>query len=155
LRFFQRGNGRIAPGLAPLNATCDLLLSAFIAWLDAASRAPDVLSVTQYDLGQVEQVRLTFTDAALMPDGRIAFLACAEASPDTYGDGEVVGCRFGIIDGEDVRVGAILDPDGRPCALKLEGIESRPGPAGSFDVVADMDRPDDPALLGRLDVRNA
>lgn len=155
LRLFQRGNGRPAPPLEPIDATCDLLLSAFIAWLDSASRVPEVLSVTQYDLGQVEHVRLTFTDAALMPDRRVAFLACAEASPDTYDDGEVVGCRFGIIDGDDVRVGPILHPDGRPCSLKLEGIESRPGPAVSFDVVADMDRPDEPALLGRLDVRNA
>jgi hypothetical protein len=155
LRLFQRGNGRMAPGLEPLNATCDLLLSAFMAWLDAASRVPEMLSVTQYDLGQVEHVRLTFADAALMPDERIAFLACAEASPDTYRDGEVLGCRFGIIDGDDVRVGPIVDPDGRLCSLKLEGIETRPGPAVSFDVVADMDRPDELALLGRLDVRNA
>ena len=63
-----------------------------------------------------------------------------------------LGARMGS---NTYSVGAILDPDGRPCLLKLEGIESRPGSALSFDVVADMDRPDEPALLGRLEVRNA
>lgn len=95
----------------------------------------------------------TFTDAALTAGGAVAFLACAEASPDTYRDGEVLGCRVGIIRGRDVRTANIRHPDGSPVVLKLEGIEARPGDAGCFDVVADPDRPDEPALRARLVVR--
>lgn len=152
LRLFQRGNGAELRGVLPVNATLDLPLPEFVRWLDTGSKVPTLHDATQYDLGHVDGVPFTFTDAALMRDGRVAVLACAEASPDTYRDGEVLGCRFGIIDGRDVRLGPILHADGRPTHLKLEGIESRPSSNGSFDVVADMDRPDEPALCARLEV---
>ena len=113
---------------------------------------PEVRNVAQYDLGGVGDVPFTFTDAAPMPDGRIAFLACAEASPDTYQDGEVLGCRFGIADETGVLISPIRHFDGRPVTRKLEGLEPRPGEELSFDVVADMDRPGEPALFGRLEV---
>lgn len=150
LRLFQRGNGAPARGVAPVNATVDLRLPEFLRWLDTGSPVPALQDVVQYDLGQTDSVPFTFTDAALLPDGRVAFLACAEASPDTYRDGEVLGCRFGLIDGTHARLGSIVHDDGRPTRLKLEGIETRPGSNCSFDVVADMDRPDEPALWGRL-----
>jgi hypothetical protein len=44
----------------------------------------------------------------------------------------------------------IRRPDGSLAILKLEGLDARPGTPGTFDVVADRDRPDEPALLGRL-----
>lgn len=152
LRLFQRGNGAPTRGLSPVNATLDLSLAEFIQWLDTGSAVPALHNVIQYHLGHARDVPFTFTDAALMADGRVAFLACAEASPDTYQDGEVLGCRFGIIDETSVRMGPIVGPDGSAVNLKLEGIESCPGADGSFDVVADMDRPDEPALWGRLEV---
>lgn len=152
LRLFQRGNGAPLRGVLPVNATVDLPLPEFVQWLDTGSPLPTLEHVIQYDLGQTDGVPFTFTDAALMSDHRIAVLACAEASPDTYHDGEVLGCRFGIMRGDDVRVGPVVHADGRPTHLKLEGIESRPDGDSSFDVVADMDRPDEPALWGRLEV---
>jgi len=155
LRLFQRGNGAPLAGASPVNATVDLSLQEFVRWLDGGSSLPLLHDVTQYDLGHTQGVPFTFTDAALMCDGRVAFLACAEASPDTYRDGEVLGCCFGISDYKSVRLGPIVHADGHPTRLKLEGIESRPASPGSFDVVADMDRPDEPALWGRLEVRLA
>jgi hypothetical protein len=44
----------------------------------------------------------------------------------------------------------IINENGMPTTLKLEGIESRPGTDLAFDVVADMDRPLEPACAGRL-----
>ncbi len=155
LRLFQRGNGAVVHDVSPVNATADLPLREFVRWLDSGPPLPPLAGVTQFDLGHAGGVPFTFTDAALLPDGRVAFLACAEASPDTYRDGEVLGCRVGINDDASVRLGTIVHPDGRPTRLKLEGIESRSDTPGSFDVVADMDRPDEPALWGRLDVRLA
>jgi len=155
LRLFQRGNGARARGLEPVNATLDLQVDAFSDWLDTGSALPASSNIVQYDLGLAGDVPFTFTDAALMAEGRVAFLACAEASPDTYHDGVVLGSCFGIIDGREVRLGPIVNPDGSPAALKLEGIERRPGSELSFDVVADMDRPDEPALWGYLEVTGA
>jgi hypothetical protein len=87
-----------------------------------------------------------------MADGRIAFIACAEASPDTVNDGEMLGCRFGIVDGDKAHLAEVRHRDGSPAVLELEGIEADPRSAHTFDVVVDMDRPHEPALLGRLEV---
>ncbi len=152
LRLFQRGNGAARGGLAPVNATCDLRLESFVAWLDGGSAPPAPARVTQFALGHAGSVPFTFTDAAATTDGRVAFVACAEASPDATRDGAVLGARFGWIDGDAVSIVDIRHADGRPTVLKIEGIEPRPGEPGVFDVVVDMDRPDEPALLGCLRV---
>ena len=71
-------------------------------------------------------------------------------------DGEVVGCRVGIVDGAGCYACDIEDPRGERVRLKLEGIESMEEPESTdvlrFAVVADMDRPDFPALIGRLEL---
>lgn len=150
IRLFQRGNGAARDGLAPVSATADLSLARFLDWLDRGAPAPRPERVVQVDLGEVDGVRYGFTDAAALDDGRIAFLACAEDSPDAVRDGRVHGCRFGVIEGSDCVLAPVVDRAGRPVALKLEGIAARPGAAGEFDVVVDMDRIDEPARLGRL-----
>jgi len=153
VRLFQRGNGAPRGDLEPVDATIELALSEFVAWLDGARAAPAPTRAVQYDLGRVRDVRFGFTDAARLDDGRIAFLACAEASPDAVADGEVLGCRFGLIDGDDVRTADVVDGDGRAVRLKLEGLAPRPGEPLAFDVVIDMDRGDEPARIGVLRAR--
>lgn len=152
LRLFQRGNGAPRGGIDPVSATAELALPDFLAWLDAGAAAPRPMRIVRFDLGDCAGTPFGFTDASLLPDGRIAFLACAEASPDTVRDGEVLGCRFGIIDDADVRTVPIVDAAGRPVREKLEGLCPRPGRSDSFDVVVDMDRADEPARLGGLAV---
>lgn len=152
LRLFQRGNGAPSATRAPVNATGDLPMEAFLRWLDHGGPAAALIRVRRYDLGRIGAARLGFTDATRMADGRVAFLACAEDSPDAVRDGAVLGCRFGLIDGDDVRMADITDAAGHPCGLKLEGIERRAGAPAVFDVVADMDRLTEPALLGQLQV---
>jgi hypothetical protein len=153
LRLFQRGNGAARGELLPVDATGDLELAAFVRWLEGGP-LPSLAQIRRHDLGRVHGVRLGFCDAALLPDGRVAFVAGAEDSPDTYRDGAVVGCRFGIIDGDDVRTADILDADGTASLLKLEGLEFRceNGGAWEFDVVADMDDPESPTRMGTLRV---
>jgi hypothetical protein len=63
----------------------------------------------------------------------------------------VLGVRFGICDHDGTaHVADVIGPDGRPTLVKLEGIEADPVDPRRFDVVADMDRPDEPALIGEL-----
>lgn len=155
LRLFQRGNGGPRGELLPVDATGDLPLAPLLAWLEHPNSEPPSLErVQQYELGRIAGVRLSFCDAALLPDGRVAFVAGAEDSPDAYQDGEVVGCRFGIIDGDEVRTADVVEGSGAPTRLKLEGLELRRAIEGGweFDVVADMDDPDTPTLLGVLRV---
>lgn len=153
LRFVQRGNGAVVDGCKPVNATADVQLAAFLAWLDQGGPLPALERVRVYDLGATNGVAWTFTDATVRRDDDVVvFVGAAEASPDTYHDGEVVGSCVGILMGERAVVWPVLDADGNLAKIKLEGIEHRPGSAWVFDVVADMDDPEQPALLGRLEL---
>jgi hypothetical protein len=153
LRLFQRGNGAAREDCETIDATGDLPLAQFVAWLDGGP-CPPLHDVVQFDLGTIEGTRACFTDAAALADGRVAFVACAEQSPDTTRDGDVLGCRFGIIDGDRVRITDIVDPQGALARLKIEGLEVRGDDATAFHVVVDMDRGDEPARLGILRVRD-
>ena len=153
LRLLQRGNGK--HGSTPWNAILDLELAGFLHWLDDRGARPRVQRILEVELGAIGGVPLGFTDATVMADGRLAFLACAEDSADVVSDGPVLGCRFGWLDADDrsAVTTVVLDADGTPTGLKLEGIEAREGGSSVFDVVADMDRPDEPALMAELTVR--
>ena len=153
---FQRGNGATRHGLEPVNATGLLDVASFVAWLEGGP-VPLLERVRQHDLGAVDGVRFGFTDAAALPDGRVAFLAGAEDSPDTFQDGVVMGCRFGVLDGDSVALVDICGADGAPSALKLEGLEwvgAREDGSWEFVVVADMDDPDVAAVAATLLVSN-
>lgn len=153
LLLFQRGNGATLAGRAAVNAVGSLDLPAFLRWLDGES-APTLRSIRQVDLGEHGAVRFGFTDACVIPDGRVAFLAGAEDSPDTYRDGEVVGARFGILDGDDIPMSEVLE-NGQASRQKLEGIEfvDEDEDGMHFVVVTDMDSPDLPTTLHTLTVR--
>lgn len=150
LRLFQRGNGKADEGVQPVSAVGDLSLIEFLTWLDGGGPAPMLRRILRVDLGGVAGVSLGFTDATVLPSGAIAFLACAERSPDVTRDGEVLACRLGTLRDDSARLFDIVDENGAPCTLKLEGIEARPGDDASFDVVADVDCHDRPALGGLL-----
>jgi hypothetical protein len=153
LRLLQRGNGRRATARAAGGALLDLSLTAFLAWLQSGEETPAVAGMIGVDLGEADGVPYGFTDATVTDDGRLAFVACAEDSVDAQSDGPVRGCRFGWIDDSRARLTEVVDPQGRPTRLKLEGIESRAGFGGPvFDVVADMDRPDEAAWMFELRV---
>ncbi len=154
LWLFQRGNGAPVDGIAPQSAMGALDLAAFVRWLDGVGPTPELQSVVTVDLGSVRGVPFGFTDATPLPDGRIAFLAGAEASADAYSDGAVVGARIGIADPNAIVVADVVDDTGLPVPWKLEGLDYV-GRADTgkleFLVVTDMDDPDSPAGLASLD----
>jgi len=153
LRLLQRGNGK--RGFEPWNAILDVALDRFLGWLDGRQPFPPVRRIFEVHLDDLAGVPFGFTDAAVTDDGRVAFLACAEDTEDALIDGPVMGCRFGWLDAHDqaVVMTDVIDGDGQPTHLKLEGIEVRTGGGTVFDVVADMDRGDEPAQIAELDVR--
>ncbi len=155
LRLFQRGNGAPHGSQRVQSATADFALTDWVRWLDGDGALPPILGIVQYDLGSIDGVPLAFTDATALPSGALAFLACGERSADAVQDGEIVGCRVGLIEGGSAWTAAIRDPQGQPVRLKLEGIEPLAGaPAGRlrFAVVTDQDDADAAALIGTLDL---
>lgn len=136
----------------PPNAIVSVSLDAFLAWLDAGAALPPHLDVVAYRLGAAYGAALGFTDAASLPDGRIAFIACAEATADPTNDGAVVATRFGIIDPSGARQGAIVTRDGAEVRLKIEGLEPVPEERNTFVGVTDADDPRASALLVRLQI---
>jgi hypothetical protein len=153
LRLLQRGNGQ--RGFVPWNALLDVPLRQFVGWLDGRNAFPAVGRVLEMQLGDVDGVPFGFTDAAVTADGRMAFLACAEDTADALDDGPIMGCRFGWLAADDraAVMTPVVDAMGKPTHLKLEGIEARAGSNSEFDVVADMDRGDEPAQIAELVVR--
>jgi hypothetical protein len=153
LRLLQRGSGKRK--FKPWNAILDVSFDKFLVWLDGRHPFPPVRRIYEVNLGDVAGVPFGFTDAAVTDDGRIAFVACAEDTEDAIDDGLVLGCRFGWLDVENqtVVVTPVVDAGGQPTHLKLEGIETRVGNGAVFDVVADMDRGNEPAQIAELVVR--
>lgn len=149
----QRGNGAPREGLLPVDATCRLDRRALLAYLADPRRAPPPLrDVTQVDLGAIDGVRLTFTDATAGPDGALWFLAAAEASPDTYHDGVVVGVALGALEPSGSAWWTrLVEAGGGPLLDKAEGLALSPD--GHAWVVLDRDDPLAPSELCRVEVR--
>lgn len=144
IRLFNRGNGAPRGGLLPVDATCDLEWAALRAHLlDPGSPPPPPRDVLRYELGAMDGLRLTFTDAAFFGE-RIFFAAAAEDSPDATRDGVVAGSALGVFDAPDrLRWTPVRNPDGSVFGGKVEGLAPVPGdPLRAYGV---LDR-DDPAL---------
>ena len=142
LRLLQRGNG--AEGV---NAVIDLDLAGVGKALSRGRPLTDLLitSTCVVELGEAAGVPLTFTDATPLPDGRIVFTASAEASENTYEDGEVAGSAVGILDpeGRVVRVHPLAE------TVKVEGVDATLADNGDIDLLLVTDG-DDAARPGEL-----
>ncbi|MCC6805839.1 MAG: hypothetical protein IT381_00325 [Deltaproteobacteria bacterium] len=142
LRLLQRGNGGKGE-----DAIVELDLARVLSALAGGAAIPKeaIASVKPFDLGAISGVRLSFTDASPLPDGRMVFTAAAEDSASTYHDGEVLGSAVGIID-KDGKVTNVrlLQP-----AIKAEGVHAMVRPDGDIDLQIVNDA-DDPSAAGVL-----
>jgi hypothetical protein len=122
-----------------------------LAYLDAPNAAPTprLGSIQQYDLGVLEGVPLTFTDAAVNR-GTAYYLAAAEASLDSINDGPVHGVAFGQLFPEP-RSAIVSANDGSTARDKLEGVAPGALP-GQWWAVVDADDVSKPAELLELHV---
>jgi hypothetical protein len=97
LWLFHRGNTEQG-----LNIVAELPLDDFIGQVQAGGRieASGDLSTRAYDLGELDGVPLTFSDATPLTDELIVFTASAEPDSDPHGtDGAIHGSVVGMIDG--------------------------------------------------------
>jgi hypothetical protein len=146
VRLLQRGNNG-----AGENAIVDLDRSQVFAALEkgAAFDASMIRSVQPVSLGRLEGVKLCFSDAAPLPDGRLVFSAIAEDTTSAYADGACRGAVVGVL-GLDGRVSALTPVQD----FKIEGVHARPDGKGGVTLlmVSDADDPTQaaPLLEGRL-----
>jgi hypothetical protein len=112
LRWFARGNLRAG---VP-SASVDVDLAALLRGGPVEVRSPRT-----YDLGAVDGVGLTVTDAVALPDGRVLVSAAAEDTPNAVDDGPVVASALALLDGSAVLdVVALPEVDG--AVAKVEGL---------------------------------
>lgn len=152
--FFQRGNGAPARDLAPVDATARVDRKALLAYLRGEGPCPALRDVIAWRLTMPGDApgRLSFTDAALTPRGNLAFLACAEDSPDATEDGPVSAVTIGRLD-DRIRVAALAlvrDEAGAPLLDKAEGLAFDPADASRAWVVVDKDDETTPSELLEL-----
>lgn len=138
--LFQRGNKK-----NNLNASIRLSLADFYKVLRSPDKkfAPHI-DITPYDLGDIDNVPLCFTDATPLSNGDIVFTASAENTSDSYLDGQCMGSSIGLIN----RAGdlVLLEPIDK--TVKLEGVEAdQKGNNIELLLVTDADDPEQPALL--------
>ena len=110
LLIAQRGNS--AEGI---NAIAVLDLASAVAGIAADLELPadGLRAIERHELPELNGVPATFTDLAALPDGRVVYAACAEATDDPVRDGEFVGAVVGVLGADAAEL--------RP-AHKVEGV---------------------------------
>lgn len=138
LLLFNRGNGN-----HPASQVLELPLAAVLAGSPATASLR-----AELDLPLLDGVPLTVTDACLAADDHLLLSAVAEATADSYADGELRGAALVELDaGLRVRAVSPLEP-----AIKVEGLAIR-GMADGAELlcVTDADDPERASGLWRLD----
>lgn len=120
LRLFQRGNADPEDGLEPVDAIASLSWSGLRDHLNNPEDVdpPQLTNIIQYDLGDIDDIRLTFSDGEQI-DGHILYSASAEASAETD---YIAGSALGMLDEETARWAEVIDLDGTAFEGKIEGL---------------------------------
>jgi hypothetical protein len=140
MRLFQRGSKGNNP-----NAVIRFSFADVLAMLNGDSaRAIEPLAIETLDLGGIDGIPYTFTDATALPSGEVVFTAVAEDTADSYNDGPCAGAVVGILDSRNsIRKMLALD-----APLKVEGVDARmEGDWINLLLVTDADDPSIPAGL--------
>ena len=137
--LFQRGNGKN-------NENALIFLDYLMVKTAITSGQPipekSLCEIKLFELGSLNQVPLSFTDAVLGLNGCIWFIAAAENSGSTYLDGEYVGAILGCIDHKNnITYKNELDCPSKPEGLALVLENSQ------FWIVTDADNSEQPAEL--------
>ena len=152
LRWFARGN--LAAGVASASVDVDLhpMMAAVVGRGDAVQ--VQVRRPLTYDLGEVEGVGLTVTDAVALADGRVLLSAAAEDTPNAVDDGPVVAAALALVEGDDL-VDVVALPDVHGEVAKVEGLAVMEQGDGAVRLLAvvDDDDPDKPSTCLELRVR--
>lgn len=153
LRLFQRGNGAPRNGRLPVNASCDISWRALQEHLkNPAAVPPAPRNIVQYQLGELDGVRLSFTDAAVHRSF-VFYTAAAESSPDAVRDGPVAGSVLGLIRHDGIgRWAEFVDQNGDRLLVKVEGLSFDRHDQDSLWILIDQDDPAAPSELCEVEL---
>jgi len=145
-KFFlaQRGNGE-----QNKNALIELDYQKVLCGISKSCRIPKycIKKIKTLNLGYVDKTKLTMTDICSYDDKHLLFLATAEATEDTYQDGEIKGSLIGLMS----TTGKILwRKKIYPSNLKLEGICLKGNDLSTAYLVDDGDNPNKSASLYKV-----
>jgi hypothetical protein len=146
IRLFQRGNAEPSDGIEPVDATADFSWAALCEHLTAPDRhaPPALTNIRSYDLGTLGGVRLTFSDAEHLTEGRVLFSASAEDAESS----SIKGSVLGIIEADGkARWTHLFDEDGKPFEGKIEGLTRDANDAEKVYFVIDDDDEDTPSRI--------
>jgi hypothetical protein len=110
------------------------------AWLvDDENAPPPPSRIIEINLGHVDGVLLTPTDACALPDGRWVMTAVAENTLDSVLDGPCAGSAIAVLSPQ----GAVVQLHHLHGAPKVEGVSAQlEGKALSLQMVTDADQPE-------------
>lgn len=151
--ILQRGNPPRGEG-EPVDATAELSWSALKPHLEdpASVPPPQIENVIRYELGELDGVRLTFSDAEYLGEGRILYSASAEDS----GSGDIAGSVLGLIEPSgETRWAEIITEDGGPFKSKIEGLSLAPGERARIRFVIDDDDETAPSEIYEAELGDA
>jgi hypothetical protein len=146
IRLFQRGNAAPCDRLDPIDATVDVSWTALCDHLSNPEKHPPpaLSNIRSYNLGKLDGVRLTFSDAEHLGDERVLFSASAEDP----GTGDIRGSVLGIIEKHgEARWTHLFDEEGCPFPGKIEGLTIDPGDRTKIYFVIDDDHEDEPSRI--------
>lgn len=133
IKLFQRGNAKGAK-----NSIITLQADIFVAELQTGIvSAKSLAEIQNCNLGQLNGVPLSFTDAAVWNSAtgkKIVFLAAAEDTQTTYDDGEYRGAIFGVLN----EAGEVVCKEEILSSQKPEGLWAE---NSVFYFVTDADNP--------------
>jgi hypothetical protein len=142
LWLFHRGNTQQG-----LNIVAEVPLGDFVDGVQEGGRIDcgETMRTRAYDLGELDGVPLTFSDATPLADELVVFTASAEPGSDPHGtDGAIRGSVVGLIDG-DGHVERLRTIDRK---WKVEGVyASVDARVIDFLFVCDQDDPHSPSPL--------
>ena len=122
---------------------------AMAAWLTGqVPQPPTATSIQELDLGCVEGVPLSITDAAALPAGSWVFCAVAEKTDNSYHDGACLASIIGIVNSH----GELMQKYRLQGAPKVEGIavvSKHEGVGGNLQLLLVTDA-DDPNIASQL-----
>ena len=143
IMLLQRGNAPQGEG-EPVDATAELSWRDLCAHLHEGAPPPALKQVRPYDLGELNGVRLTFSDAEKLEGGGILYSASAEDAES----GRIVGSVLGVIDTDGAaRWCKIVGEDGAAFTSKIEGLTIDARTADTVCFVIDDDDAHAPSEL--------
>lgn len=138
IRLFERGNAPKKGDHDPVDATGDISWHDLRRHLEDPETVPPpaVENIRRYDLGALDGVALTFSDAEYLGDGRVLYSVSAE-DRDT---GRIAGSALGLIEADGrARWAEVFQEDGDAFPGKIEGLTRHPRERDLVQFVIDDD----------------